>query len=249
MQARKRYVVGNWKMNGDYALVMRMLAALRAAGPFQRAVPVICPPFTLLHAFADLRGVGELGAQDCSAAEQSARTGDISAIMLVEQQCKFVIVGHSEQRQYYGCTDEDVAAKAAMAAAAGLVPIICVGETLAQRRAGEAETTVEAQVKAALGTVKTENIIIAYEPVWAIGTGYSAEPADISRMHDVISEGVRTRGQDNVPVLYGGSVKPEYAVDILRLPGVDGVLVGASSLDSDQFIAIAKVAESLPFLK
>jgi len=246
MQARKRYVVGNWKMNGDYALVMRVLAALRAAGPFQRAVPVICPPFTLLHAFADLRGMGELGAQDCSTAEQGARTGDISAAMLIEQQCKFVIVGHSEQRQYHGCTDEEVAAKAAMAIAVGLVPIICVGETLAQRQAGDAEAIVAAQVKVALAPVKTEDVIIvAYEPVWAIGTGYSAEPADISRMHDVISKSVQAAGQENVPILYGGSVKPEYAVDILRLPGVGGVLVGGASLDPDQFMAIAKVAESL----
>jgi len=246
MQTRKRYVIGNWKMNGDYALVLRMLALLRAAGPFQRSVPVICPPFTLLHAFADLRGTGELGAQDCSTAEQGARTGDISAKMLVEQQCKFVIVGHSEQRQYHSCTDEEVAAKTAMATAVGLVPIICVGETLAQRQAGDAEAIVSAQVKAALAPVKTaDDIIIAYEPVWAIGTGYSAEPADISRMHDVISKNVQAAGQENVPILYGGSVKPEYAVDILRLPGVDGVLVGGASLDPDQFMAIAKVAESL----
>ncbi len=252
MQPRQRYIVANWKMNGDYALAMETLAALRAAGPFQRAVPVICPPFTLLSAFADLRGVGELGAQDCSIMEKGARTGDISAPMLAEQRCKFVIVGHSERRRHHAETPACIVEKTGQARAAGLKPIICVGENLEERQAGRSETIVRTEVLDSLSVYddkKDEELFILYEPSWAISSVAGAAPAtpqEIAVMHDFIKKLTAESGFHNVHILYGGSVNAMNARDILALPNVDGVLVGAASLQPQQFIAIAKEAESLP---
>jgi triosephosphate isomerase len=247
MQTRTRYIVGNWKMNGDYALSMRMIGALRAMGPLAGITPVICPPFTLLHSFAELLGMGHaaLGAQNCSESAAGARTGEVSAAMLREQGCKYVILGHSERRQHNGETDAQISAKVQMACAAGLFPIICVGETQAERAAGQAETVVDRQLTSALTHAKGDDIIIAYEPVWAIGSGQTPTPTDISRMHGFIAARAQALGHANAQVLYGGSVKPDNAAGILSAPGVDGVLLGGAAIDPDQFIAIAKLAGSL----
>lgn len=244
-----RYVVGNWKMNGDYALVMQMIAALRAMGPLSNLTTVICPPFTLLHGFAELLGMGHisLGAQDCGPEIKGARTGEISAAMLKEQNCNFVIIGHSERRNYQCESDEIVADKAAAAQAAGLMPIICVGENLSEREEQQAEIVVERQVTAALKKLSEGTpVIFAYEPVWAIGSGQVASHSDIAGMHDVIRVRAGACGFENISILYGGSVKPDNAGGILGLDGVDGVLLGGASIDPDAFIAIAKMAENLP---
>jgi len=246
--ATAKYVIGNWKMNGDYALVMQMIAALRSMGPLETVTTVICPPFTLLHGFAELLGMGHvhLGAQDCGPENAAARTGEIAPAMLIEQNCRFVIIGHSERRRYQGESNDIVAAKAAAAQAAGLMPVICVGENLAEREAEQAEIVVEAQVSAALKNLKSEKIIFAYEPVWAIGTGQTASHSDIAGMHDVIRARAARHDFKDIAVLYGGSVKVENAAGILGLGGVDGVLLGGASIDPDAFIAIAKQANNLP---
>ncbi|HCM83100.1 MAG TPA: triose-phosphate isomerase [Alphaproteobacteria bacterium] len=243
-----KYVIGNWKMNGDYALVMQMIAALRSMGPLDNVTTVICPPFTLLHSFAELLGMGHihLGAQDCGTEISGARTGDISAAMLIEQNCRYAIVGHSERRRYQMESNEVVAAKAANAQAAGLMPVICVGENLAEREEEQAEIIVEEQVTAVLKKLKNAAVIFAYEPVWAIGTGQVASHSDIAGMHDVIRARAAKHDFKDVAVLYGGSVKPENAGGILALGGVDGVLLGGASIDPDAFIAIAKTAHHLP---
>lgn len=247
MQSGK-YIIGNWKMNGDYALVMRMIAALRAMGPRKDVTTVVCPPFTLLHGFAELLGMGHvyLGAQDCGPENAAARTGDISPAMLVEQNCRFVIIGHSERRRYQHESNDIVAAKAAAAQAAGLVPVICVGENLAEREEEQAEIVVEAQVSAALKQLQhNSQVIFAYEPVWAIGSGHVASHSDIAGMHDVIRARAAQHNFRAVAVLYGGSVKPDNAWGILAIQGVDGVLLGGASIDPDGFVAIAKLADSL----
>lgn len=243
-----RYVIGNWKMNGDYALVMQMIAALRAMGPLGNVTTVICPPFTLLHGFAELLGMGHvsLGAQDCGPEIKSARTGEISAAMLKEQNCNFVIIGHSERRRYQFETDEIVADKAATAQGASVMPVICVGENLSEREEQQAEIVVERQVTASLKKMKDGPVIFAYEPVWAIGSGQAASHSDIAGMHDVIRVRAAACGFENISVLYGGSVKPDNAGGILALDGVDGVLLGGASIDPDAFIAIAKMADNLP---
>lgn len=248
MQTQTRYVVGNWKMNGDYALVLRMVAALRALGPLDSVTPILCPPFTLLHAFNQLLGMGHiaLGAQNCSDVAAGTRTGDISAQMLVEQGCKYVILGHSERRQYRGYTNEHVAAKVTLACAAGLVPIICVGETREQRDSGVAQAVVQEQVAAALNRASVDELIISYEPVWAIGTGNVVPSrAEIAEMHDVVLFQAKKMGHGNAKILYGGSVNPDNAAEILGIPGVDGVLLGRAAIDPDAFITIAKQAQSL----
>lgn len=243
-----KYVIGNWKMNGDYALVMQMVAALRAMGPQAEVTTVICPPFPLLHSFSELLGFGHvyLGAQDCGPENATARTGDISPAMLVEQNCRYVIIGHSERRRYQHESNELVAAKAAAAQAAGLVPVICVGENLQEREEEQAEIIVEAQVSAALKHLKKGSVIFAYEPVWAIGSGQAASHSDIAGMHDVIRARAAQHDFKDIPILYGGSVKADNARGILAIQGVDGVLLGGASIDPDAFIAIAKLAADLP---
>lgn len=247
METRTKYIVGNWKMNGDYALVMRMIAALRAVGPLPGVTPVICPPFTLLHAFSELLGMGHLalGAQNCSDVAEGTRTGDISPAMLREQGCKYVILGHSERRQHRGYTNEHIAAKVTLACGSGLVPILCVGETIEQRQNGVAQAAVQEQVATALDHARGQEIIVSYEPVWAIGTGQVAEIRDIAEMHDVILSQCERMGFHNVHILYGGSVNPLNVGDIMATPGVDGVLLGRAAIEPDQFIAIAKQAQNL----
>lgn len=244
-----RYIIGNWKMNGDYALVMQMIATLRQAGPMAKAQIVVCPPFTLLHAFSELLGMSHisLGAQNCSDVSAGTRTGDISAEMLVEQGCRYVILGHSERRQHRGYTNEHIAAKVKLACKAGLIPILCVGETMEQREAGVAVAAVQEQVAVALDHTGEDKIIVSYEPVWAIGAGTrTPEPDEISEMHNVILAQAQRMGHKRVDVLYGGSANPENAWGILTTPGVDGLLLGRAAIAPDQFISIAKLANSLP---
>jgi triosephosphate isomerase len=242
MAERKRLVAGNWKMNGRRAdgLALACGVAERAREP-HRCDLLICPPFTLLaEAGAALTGSGvALGGQDCHAASHGAFTGCISAEMLRDLGCSHAIVGHSERRHTCGETDADVRAKTLAAWRAGLVAIVCVGETRAEREAGRATEIVAAQLAGSLPEAATaENLILAYEPVWAIGTGLTPTAADIADMHAAI----RSRIPAGTRILYGGSVNPKNAPDILALSEADGALVGGASLNADDFWAIACAA-------
>ena len=240
MPERKRLVAGNWKMNGlraDGLALARGIAA-RAREP-HRCELLVCPPATLLSTVGEALAGSDvaLGGQDCHAESKGAFTGCISAEMLKDCGCTHAIVGHSERRHTCGETDADVRAKALAAWRAGLVAIVCVGETRAEREAGLAESVVEARL---LGSVPNNatagNLIIAYEPVWAIGTGLTPTMADITEMHAAI----RDRIPADVRILYGGSVNPKNAAEILKLSEVDGILVGGASLKAEDFWAIAQ---------
>ncbi|MEO1040335.1 MAG: triose-phosphate isomerase [Pseudomonadota bacterium] len=227
-------IAGNWKMHGrrtDTGWPARFAEMPRPA----HVDVLLCPPATLLAALGPGLGATgvSLGAQDCSAHTDGAHTGDLSAGMLADLGCSHVIVGHSERRTDHGEHDALVRAKAEAALNAGLTPIVCVGETLAQRDAGVAEAIVSEQVR--VSRPAAGRYIIAYEPVWAIGTGRSASLEDIALMHAAVR---RAAGEAELSVLYGGSVKPDNAASILSLEGVDGALVGGASLDPDEFAAI-----------
>jgi len=235
-------VAGNWKMNGlaaSLAELVSLKAALAAAAPACEVL--VCPPFTLLAQAAAVGGVA-LGGQDCSPKDGGAFTGDISAAMLKDAGASSVIVGHSERRQIHGERDSDVAAKAQAAWRAGLSAIICVGETESQRDAGNAHGICSSQLDASVPDGATpQNTTIAYEPVWAIGTGKTPTLDDIMAMHAHIRSCLVERlgeGARGIRLLYGGSVKPNNAADILNLPEVNGALVGGASLKASDFLGI-----------
>jgi triosephosphate isomerase (TIM) len=237
-------VIGNWKMNGlradGAALVSRLLEGL-PAGP--RGTIGICPPATLLVPLGEmLRGTGVLlGGQDCAPEQKGAFTGDIAAPMLADLGCRLVIVGHSERRHGHGEPDALIRAKAEAALAAGLTPIVCVGESEHEKDAGATQGVLDRQLEGSIPHGRSASeLIVAYEPVWAIGTGRSATAAEITAAHDHIRTRLERPVRDGAKVrlLYGGSVKPDNAREILALPGVDGVLVGGASLDAASFLAI-----------
>lgn len=245
MADRSKLVVGNWKMNGlraDGAALARALVQ-RVGAPAPRCALVLCPPAILLAEIAGiLAGSGiALGGQDCHPAQKGAHTGDISAEMLADAGCRYVILGHSERRRDHGESDALVRAKIAAAWRAGLTAILCVGETRAERENGAAEAVVAAQLAGSLPEGAPEEagagrLVLAYEPVWAIGTGLVPTIADIALMHRAL----RARlPQAATHILYGGSVNPGNAAGILALPEVGGALVGGASLDAGQFAAIA----------
>ena len=239
-------VAGNWKMNG-LAASLRQLDALKAAltAETARAEVLICPPFTLIAQAAWLmKGALALGGQDCNAKPSGAHTGDIAAEMLKDAGASYVIVGHSERRHDHGERDGDVAAKAEAAWRAGLTAIICIGETEDQRDAGRAHDVCFGQVDGSVPLAATAaNTVIAYEPVWAIGTGKTPTADEIAQMHAHIRACLVRRlgaGAAGIRILYGGSVKPDNAAEILNLPEVNGALVGGASLKSDDFIRIIR---------
>ena len=240
MAERKRLVAGNWKMNGlraDGVALARDIAAL-AREP-HRCELLVCPPSTLLAAVGEVLGGSgvALGGQDCHTEPKGAFTGCVSAAMLKDAGCSHAIVGHSERRHTCGETDADIRAKTLAAWRAGLVAIVCVGETRAEREVGRANSVVEAQLAGSLpDRAASENLVVAYEPVWAIGTGLTPTMADIAEMHAAI----RARIPAGTRILYGGSVNPKNAAEILALEEVDGALVGGASLKADDFWAIAR---------
>lgn len=243
-------IAGNWKMNGSTAMAAGLLNRLRADGPGVPAELLVCPPATLvgLAAHALLGSGVAVGGQDCHARASGAHTGDISAPLLRDAGATHVILGHSERRQDHGETDALVLAKAQAAMAAGLTPIVCVGETRAQREAGEAEAVVRGQLAASLpeGFVRAHGIV-AYEPVWAIGTGLTPTEAEVAAMHAAMRAALVARSGsrgEGVRLLYGGSVKAANAAGLLGLPDVDGALVGGASLSAEEFLAIARAAPS-----
>jgi triosephosphate isomerase len=238
-------IAGNWKMNGSPGFARDLAAALvaksRAATP--RAAIALCPPAPLLGLVADaVKGsVIAVGAQDCHAKDKGAHTGDVSAVLLAEMGCRYVIVGHSERRTDHFETDAVVKGKAEAALRAGLIPIICVGETDADRENGQTAAVIARQVKSSVPSAATAaNTVIAYEPVWAIGTGKTATTDDIAPVHAQIRTlfGADGRAAGDLAVLYGGSVKGANAAGILACPGVNGALVGGASLDPDEFWTI-----------
>ena len=231
--ARSRLVAGNWKMHGSRASIAALLDELVKANPPGCAV---CPPFPFLAQVAErLRGSRVAwGAQNASEHAQGAYTGEVSAAMLAEFGCRYVIVGHSERRHIYGETDAQVAAKFKAARAAGLTPILCVGETLEERDAGRTEAVVARQLDA----VQFETGVLAYEPVWAIGTGRNATPEQAQEVHAFL----RKRVTPETAIIYGGSVKPQNAAAIFAMPDVDGGLIGGASLVAKDFLDIVKAA-------
>lgn len=248
--AQRPYIVGNWKMHGTRAMLSEARAIDRAAERLLKAEVAIAPPFTLIHATRKEAGLIGVGAQDCHPAEGGAHTGDISATMVKDAGAGFVIVGHSERRADHGETDADVRAKAEAALAVGLALIVCVGETEAQRDAGEAESVVAAQLEGSLprGENVAERISVAYEPVWAIGTGRTPTVGDVGAMHRAIRARLAAiYGDDGsqVRILYGGSVKPENAAELLGADEVGGALVGGASLTAESFLGIIVAAAEL----
>jgi triosephosphate isomerase len=240
-------VAGNWKMNGLKASLPE-LSAIRdgvMAGDFGRAEAAICPPATLVSLAAELvQGSGlAIGGQDCHAKANGAHTGDISAQMLKDAGASYVIVGHSERRTDHHETSAQVRAKAEAAIAAGLISIVCVGESEAQRRAGETLAVVGQQMSESWPAGSTAaTLVIAYEPIWAIGTGLTPTAADVAEVHAFLrKEAVRLGGAEGagVRLLYGGSVKPSNAAELMAVPDVDGALVGGASLTAKDFLGIA----------
>ena len=238
---RVRLVAGNWKMHGSRQANRALLDGLVAGGPQVGGVEcTVCVPFPYLgEVAAQLKGTPiAWGAQNASEHAQGAYTGEISAAMLAEFGCRHVIVGHSERRQLYRETDAQVAAKFAAVKAAGMTPILCVGETLEERDAGKTEQVVARQVLAVLEKNPFENAVLAYEPVWAIGTGRNATPEQAQEVHAFL----RRKVPSETAIVYGGSVKPQNAAAIFAMPDVDGGLIGGASLVAKDFLDIVKAA-------
>ena len=244
---RKSLIAGNWKMNGSLASVIELIEAIKA-GDAGRAELAVCPPAVFLMKVGGmLDGSGiELGAQNVCNHEAGAYTGEISAAMLIECGCRYVIVGHSERRSLYGESDQLVAARFAMALKAGLTPILCVGETLYEREQGVTEAVVARQIDAVLETCEIagfRDTVIAYEPVWAIGTGLVATPEQAQTVHAFIRGKLAADDADTasrIRILYGGSMNPSNAADLLSQPDIDGGLIGGASLKAGDFLAIAQ---------
>ncbi|MCK0197647.1 triose-phosphate isomerase [Ancylobacter sp. 6x-1] len=247
MSTRRPLIAGNWKMNGLAASAAEVERMIGGAGPIASAGVdlLICPPATLIARLAALTTGSPIaiGGQDCDPRPNGAHTGDIAAEMLVDAGAAAVILGHSERRADHGETDAVVRAKAEGAHRAGLLRIVCVGETQAERDAGQAVSVVARQLAESVPDTATgADLVIAYEPVWAIGTGLTPTPEDIVEIHAAMRGLLRTRfgaEAEGMRLLYGGSVKPDNAAVILNLPDVDGALVGGASLKATDFLAIA----------
>ncbi|PLK25830.1 triose-phosphate isomerase [Novosphingobium sp. TH158] len=249
------YIVGNWKMNGTRALLAEARAINRAAARYPGVQVALAPPFTLVQSLADEAQAIGVGGQDCHVQPKGAHTGDISAPMLADCGASFVIVGHSERRKDHGEDDALVKAKAEAAIEAGLGVIVCVGETLEERDAGQAEAVVSQQVDnslpalEAIADLPAGKVSVAYEPVWAIGTGRVAEVADVVAMHKAIRTRIEAAYGEKaagVRILYGGSVNAENAAALLAAEGVGGALVGGASLAAESFAAIIAAAGTEP---
>jgi triosephosphate isomerase len=244
---RRALVVGNWKMNGSRSVNAPLLASVLQARPFGCDVAV-CVPFPYLPETAVALASSDLrwGAQDCSAHESGAYTGEVSSAMLAEFGCRYAIVGHSERRALHGESDQLVADKARAALAHGITPIVCVGETREQRESGQTDAVVKRQLSAVIHALAhcAGEIVVAYEPVWAIGTGLTATPEQAQAVHALLRAQLRaaTPRADAMTLLYGGSVKPDNATTLFAQPDIDGGLIGGASLKAADFIAICRAA-------
>ena len=246
---RTPLIAGNWKMNGSLASNAALLDGVRAGAAGLKAELAVCVPAPYLaQVQSALAGSGvNWGAQDLSVHDSGAYTGEVSAAMLGDFACRYVIVGHSERRSYHGETDDLVAQKAVRALSAGLVPIVCVGETLAEREQGATDAVVIRQLKPVLEAVGADlaKIVVAYEPVWAIGTGKTATPDMAQQVHELIRATLAqadAAAAATVRILYGGSMKPDNAGELLAQADIDGGLIGGASLKAADFLAIAKAA-------
>jgi triosephosphate isomerase (TIM) len=244
---RKKLVVGNWKMHGNRAANAQLLAGLKEAGPWNADVAVCVPfPYIAETALALTGNAIAYGSQDCSAHEQGAYTGEVSSAMLADVGCRYAIVGHSERRAYHAESDQLVADKAKAALAHGVTPIVCVGETRAEREAGQTEAVVKRQLAAVIHTLGhcTGEMVVAYEPVWAIGTGLTATPEEAQAVHAVLRAQLQaaTDKASAMRILYGGSVKADNATQLFGQPDIDGGLIGGASLKVADFAAICLAA-------
>lgn len=249
---RKKIIAGNWKMNKTVSEAQHLAAAIKRDLDSEAKVDVVlCPPFTAISAVSQAVSGTQIavGAQNMHFEPSGAYTGEISAEMLREQYCRYVILGHSERRQYFGETDSLVNKKTVAALAAGLKPIVCVGETLEEREADKIEEVIRTQINgglAGLSDADLKNVVIAYEPVWAIGTGKTATPEQAQEVHAFIRSllaGLSSQAvADAVRIQYGGSMKPANAAELLSKPDIDGGLIGGAALDAPSFIGIVKAA-------
>jgi triosephosphate isomerase (TIM) len=248
---RKKIVAGNWKLHGSRSFAHALLDAIVKDRPETAAEIVILPPMPYLSELIDCyvpKGL-VFGAQDCSVNEQGAFTGEVSASILLDVGCHYALVGHSERRQYHQESNELIAQKFAMTKKAGLTPILCVGETLHQREAGQTEWAIQKQLQAIIhvsGPQAFENAVLAYEPVWAIGTGKTATPGQAQDIHAYIRSELSAHDAkiaSSLPILYGGSVKPANAVELFTQPDVDGGLIGGAALVANDFLAIVAAAK------
>ena len=251
---REFLVAGNWKMNGSTAASEELVSSIVGGVPEGSGFRLlVCPPFPYLASVAGLVSASDvaLGAQNVSEHESGAFTGETAPSMLKDVGCDYVIVGHSERRAIYGETSVQVAAKFQAALAAGLIPILCVGETLEEREAGTTEKVIDEQLDAVLDTAGVESFtsaVIAYEPVWAIGTGMTATPEQAQDVHKHIRARLAQQNADlaeKVQILYGGSMKGENAPGLLSMPDIDGGLIGGASLKASDFLAIAEAAAQI----
>ncbi|WP_256080146.1 triose-phosphate isomerase [Massilia sp. YIM B04103] len=248
---RRKLVIGNWKMNGSRTGNTVLLSGIVAGLASAKADCAVCAPAPYLaQCQAELAGTPVAwGAQDVSAHASGAYTGEVAASMLQDFGCRYAIVGHSERRAYHGESNELVAQKAQAALAAGLIPVVCVGETLAEREAGQTGAVVGAQLQAVLDVLDNAalaKIVLAYEPVWAIGTGKTATPAMAQEVHALLRQQVAERSAEaasGMQILYGGSMKPENAGELLAQADIDGGLIGGAALKAADFLAIIRAAE------
>ena len=246
---RRKLVVGNWKMNGSRASNAELLSALVAKAPFLCDVAVCVPSLYLADVALSLQSGGIVwGAQDCSSHEAGAYTGEVSAAMLAEFACRYVIVGHSERRALHGESDQLVADKAKIALAHNLTPIVCLGETLQEREAGQTEVVVKRQLSAVIHTLGhcISQVVVAYEPVWAIGTGKTASPEQAQAVHALLRQqlGAATQKAAQMLLLYGGSVKADNAATLFAQADIDGGLIGGASLKAADFLTIVHAAQA-----
>ena len=245
---RKKLIAGNWKMNGSLALNATLLEDLRSKAHFTCELAVCVPAIYLAQTQAALAGSSiAWGAQDVSEHDSGAYTGEISTVMLRDFACRYVIVGHSERRTYHQESDEVVAAKAAQTLKSGLIPIVCVGETLQEREQGQTDAVVMRQLQPVIDALASwlPEIVIAYEPVWAIGTGKTATPDMAQQVHAHIRATlarVNANAANTIRILYGGSMKPDNAKELLAMADIDGGLIGGASLKAVDFLAIASAA-------
>jgi len=250
---RQPLIAGNWKMNGSKAQTIDLLNGIKAGmDSVVKSAVAVCPPFPYLHLAEELLAGTAIGygAQDVSREEAGAFTGQVSATMLKDFGCKYVIVGHSERRLFNAETDAIIARKYAQAVANGLVPILCVGETLAERESGKTEAVVAAHIDGVIdahGVDALNHGVIAYEPVWAIGTGVTATPAQAQEVHAFLRGRIASESQpvaDKVQILYGGSMKPDNAEELIGQADIDGGLIGGAALKAGDFLAICRAGDA-----
>jgi len=253
-EVRRKLVVGNWKMNGSRQTVRDLLEAIGARSKTLGCDVAICPPFVYLDLCDLVLSATDiaLGAQNLSEHANGARTGEVSATMLTDFRCRYVLLGHSERRTSHGECDETVARKALQAVAAGLGPIVCVGETREERQAGRTYEVLSRQVRVVADILADSghlaSLTVAYEPVWAIGSGVTATASVAQDAHAFIRQCLATystTAAQRVRILYGGSMKPDNAADLLAMPDIDGGLIGGASLDARQFLSIVDAAAGL----